>query len=105
MNKIVILCENYLSIPRTLYLVTQNYHDSQVTVVISRLHDLFKFFQVINEKVFHNTINLVYLAPYDLQRATAKGIIKKAFHVLPDIIGERRYLRKIFIRLRKIRNA
>ena len=46
--------------------------------------------------MFHNTINLVYLAPCDLQRATAKGIIKKAFHVLPDIIRERRHLKGIF---------
>ncbi len=95
MSKIVVFCENYLAIERTLYLATHNCHDSPVTVVISHNHDLFKFFQVINERVLHNSINLVYLEPYRSRRATAKGI-KKVPHVVPDIIKERRYLKEIY---------
>lgn len=95
MSEIVLFCENYLAIPRTLYLATQNYRDCPVTVVISRNHDLFKFFQVINERVLHNTINLIYIEPYHKRSTTSKGI-KKVLWVLPSIIKERRYLKEIF---------
>jgi hypothetical protein len=95
MNRIVIFCENYGEIKRTLYLVTHNCRDCPISIVIPGNHDLFKFFQVINERVFNNTINLIYLERYLPRRAEAKGI-NKIFHVLPDIIRERRYLGGIF---------
>ena len=69
--KIVIFCTNYGGIERTLYMAT---HNSSITLVIPLNHDLFKFFQVINERVFHNTINLIYLKPYRPGRRTAKGV-------------------------------
>ena len=92
MSETIIVCESYGTIERTLYLAA---HNCPVTIVIPRNHDLFRFFQAINERVFHNTVNLVYLAPVHPQRATARGI-KKVFHVLVGIIKERRYLKEIF---------
>lgn len=95
--KRVIFSENYTSIDTTLYLATRNGHDYPITIVIPGNHALFKFFQVINERVFHDTLNLIYFEPYRARRATAKGV-KKVFHVLPDIIKERRHLKEIYSR-------
>ena len=95
--KRVIFSENYTSIDTTLYLATRNSHTDPVTIVIPGNYALFKFFQVINERVFHDTLNLIYFEPYRARRATAKGV-KKVFHVLPDIIKERRHLKEIYSR-------
>ena len=95
MREVVIFCESYPLIKNCLYVATHNCHDNSITLVIPGNHDLLNFFQVINEKVFHNAINLIYLELYHARRVTAKGI-KKVFHVLPDIIKERRYLKGIF---------
>jgi len=70
----------------------QNYRDCPVTIVIPGFHDLFQLFQVFNERVFHNTINIVYFETY--QGGRVKGSkIKRVLHVFPDIIKERRYLK------------
>ena len=76
-------------------MVTHNYHDCPITLVIPGFHDLFKFYQAINERVFHNTINIVYFETY--QGGRVKGSkIKRVLHVFPDIIKERRYLKEIW---------
>lgn len=94
-SKVVIFCESYPQIKNALYVATHNCHDNSITLVIPGNHDLLKFFQVINERVFRNAINIIYFQPYQARRVTAKGI-KKVFHVLPDIIKERRYLKGIY---------
>ncbi len=91
----VIFCESYGAIVRTLCLATRNRCDCAITVVLLGNHDLFKFFQVINERVFHSAINLIYFEPYPARRAEAKGINKMP-HIIPDIIKERRYLKESF---------
>lgn len=96
MSKLVIFGESYGYIKHVLYLITQNQHDRPVTVVIPGFLDLFQFFQVINERVFHNAINLIYIEAYQPRRAKVRGIIKKIPHVIPDIIKERRYLKEAF---------
>ena len=68
-----------------------NYRDCPVAIVISGHPDLHKFFQIINERVFHGSINLIYFESYHARRISAKGI-NKFFQVLPDILRERRYL-------------
>jgi len=95
MSKIVIFCENYTEIESTLYVAKHHCHDSLITIVIPGFHDLLKFFQVINEKVFHSAINIIYLESYQPGRAQARGI-NKIPHVIPDIIRERRYLKEIW---------
>ena len=95
MSEVVIFCENYTEIESTLYVAKHHCYDSLITIVIPGSHDLLKFFQVINEKVFHNEVILIYLEPYQARRAKARGI-NKIPHVIPDIIKERRYLGGIF---------
>jgi len=93
MSKVVIFGESYGQIEYVLHLVTQNWHDYPITLVIPGFHDLFKFFKAINEKVFHDEINLIYLEPYQPGRAKARGM-NKIPHVFPDIIRERQYLKE-----------
>ena len=95
MSKTVIFAGSYPQIKNALYLATHSCSDGPITIVIPVHHDLFKFFQAVNERVFHNSINLIYFEPYRARRGTAKGL-KKVFYVLPDIIGGRRYLKEIF---------
>ncbi len=95
MKEIVIFGESYPMIKSALYVATHNCHDCSITIVIPAKHNLLKFFKVINERLFHNAINLIYFEPYHPRRVTAKGL-KKVFYVLPDIIRERRYLKGIY---------
>ena len=94
-NKIVIICADYGNIPSALYLAKTHYRDSQISLVVPGHHDLYKFFQVINERVFNNAINLIYFEVYRGRRVDVKGI-NKLFYVIPDIIGERRHLKESF---------
>lgn len=95
MSQIVIFSGSYPQIKNALYIASRNCHDCPITIVVPGNHDLFKFFQVINERVFHNIIELIYLTRYCARWVKAKGI-NKLFHVFPDIIKERRYLKGIF---------
>ena len=97
MKSVLVFSENYTSIDTTLYLAKRYSHEHTVSIVIPGNHALFKFLQVINEKAFENTLKLIYIEPYQARRATAKGV-RKFFHVLPDIIKERRQLKEIFNR-------
>lgn len=94
MSKLVIFCDNYTQIFHTLYVVTHNRYD-QITIVITQYGSLFKFFRVINERVFHNEINLVYIEPYQPRMAKARGI-NKIWYVLVNIMKQRHYLKGIF---------
>jgi hypothetical protein len=97
MPQAVIFCESYGQITYTLQLINKNYSERSVTVVIPGFQDLFKFFQIINEKVFKQAITVIYVEPYVPVRAKVRGIAK-LFHLLPDIIKERRGLKDIFTR-------
>jgi hypothetical protein len=85
-------CADYGNIPSALYLANQHYSDGAVTLVVIGNHDLFQFFQAINERVFHSAVNLIYLEPFRACRAAVAGV-KKAFYIIPDIVRERRYLK------------
>lgn len=95
MRQAVIFCASYGEIKRTLYLATRYPQDRPVTVVIPGMHDLFRFFQEVNEKALHHAIKLIYFEPYSPGRVKARGI-NKIFHIIPDIIRERRYLKEIY---------
>jgi len=91
MKEIVIFCQSYPQIKIALYLVTQNYEDHSITVVIPGNHDLFKFFELVNEKIFQNKVNIVYFARYP-RNITRAHKLKSLFYLIPHIIQERRYL-------------
>ena len=101
-GEVVIFCESYPQIENALYVATHHCHNHPITLVITGNSDLFKFFQVINERVFRSTTrrvystNVVYFENYQGQIAKAGSKIQKAFHLLPDIVKERRHLKGIF---------
>ncbi|MFC1931524.1 hypothetical protein ACFLXJ_04930 [Chloroflexota bacterium] len=96
MKRLVIFCGGYTVIETALYLITQNLRDRPITVVIVSTHpDLFKFFQIINEKVFDNKVEIIHFRGYQPKRAGANKI-KKLLYLLPDIIKEKRHLKKLF---------
>lgn len=94
-NRRVILCESYASIAYVLYKYENEKVDAPVTVFITTLEDLYRLFQVLNEKVFDNSLELIFYPKYKQRWAEAKGI-KKLLYILPDALGERRYLRQFY---------
>jgi len=94
-SRIVILCESYPSIAYVLYRLTNESRDIPATIFIPSLKDLYNLFQVINEKVFNNNLELVCYPQYVPKRAEVKGI-KKLLYILPDILGERRHLKQFY---------
>lgn len=95
MNEVVIFCESYTQIKNALYLVRQNRDNHPVTVVITGMRDLHKLFDLVNEKIFQKTLNVVYFDIYRGRLATRGSRLVKAMYLLPDIIRERRYLKAI----------
>ncbi len=97
MEKIVICANSYLQYKSTLYIIEQNYPKRPITILIPGNPDLFKFFTVINEKKFHNALNLVYFEPFhpNPKRVEATGL-NKVYYVIVDIIRERRYLKDTY---------
>ena len=96
MKQVVIFCESYPQVKYTLCIARHNYRDCSITVVIPHKYDLFKFFKLANEKLFHNTINVVYFELYRRRIATKASRIKKILYILPDIVNERRRLKEIY---------
>lgn len=96
-KRIVILCESYASIAYVLYRLTDENRDVPATIFIPTLKDLYSLFQVINEKVFNNNLELVYYPPYKQRWAETKGI-KRLLYIPPDILGERRHLQQFYNR-------
>lgn len=95
MREVVIFCNAYTQIEIALYVATHNWHDCLITIVMLGHPNLFKFFKVINERLFHNTIDIIYFEGYQPRRAKAKGV-KKALYLLPDIRKEKQYLKGFF---------
>ncbi|MBA7697385.1 hypothetical protein ES703_106050 [subsurface metagenome] len=96
-SRIVILCESYASIAYVLYRLTVENRDVPATIFIPTLKDLYHLFQVINEKVFNNSLELIYYPPYKQRWAEKKGI-KSLLYIIPDILGERRHLKQFYNR-------
>jgi len=97
MEKLVIFCESYPQIKNALYVATHNGDNHSIVLVIPGHHDLLKFFNAVNERVFHNKIDIIYFERYQRRMAKA-GKIAKALYLLPNIIGERRHLKLIYAR-------
>lgn len=94
MKEIAIFTGSYPQIKNTLYVVTQNYPKHPITIVVGT-GDYFKLLNLLNERLFNNTINLIKFELFQPKRAHAKGL-KKIFYILPDIIRERRYWKEIY---------
>ena len=96
MKQVVVFCESYPHIKYALYLIVRDYRHCSITVVIPSKHSLFKFFSLVNERLFHNKLDLVYFEVYQRRTTTRISKMKKAIYILPDIIYERKRLREIY---------
>ena len=96
-SRIVILCESYASIAYPLYRLANEGKDVPVTIFFPSLKDLYLLFQVINKRVFNNNLELICYPQFTQKWAGTKGI-KRLFHILPDILGERRHLKQFYNR-------
>ena len=94
-RKIVLLCESYASVKYVIYRLAQQNINAHPVIFIPTLKELFHLFQVINKKVFHNNLELIYYPPYKQRWAETKGL-KRLLYLIPDILGERRHLNKFY---------
>jgi hypothetical protein len=97
-NEVVIFCESYPQIVNTFYLITQYYPEHHVTVVITGNDNLLKLIQLINEKVFNNTLNIIFFKPYPAKMGQFCSRFIKALYLFPDIVREGLYIQAIFKR-------
>jgi hypothetical protein len=97
MNKTIIFCESYGQVPRILQIISHHAGQRPVTLVIPGFKDLYEFFKSINDRVFHDRLETIFVEPFKPSRAKVAGI-RKAFYVLPDILRERRFLKDIYAR-------
>lgn len=96
MKELVIFCESYDEIENALYLVTHNYQDHSITIAIPGNHDLFKFFEEVNNRVLGNKINIIYFAIY-YEAKPGDNMVTSWIRRL-NVIGEKLYLRRIYKR-------
>ncbi len=96
MVEVVIFCGSYPQIKNALYIATRMHPDAPTSIVVPANRDLFKFFETINERVFHNKLNVVYLRAYRTRRAKATKLMKRIRYLPLDIMGEKRHLKLIY---------
>ena len=94
-NSTVILCESYPSIAYVLYHLNDKNRTAPLSIFIPALKDLYLFFQDINEKVYNYSLEIIYYPQYKKRWTESRGI-KKLWYVIPDIIGERRHLKRFY---------
>ena len=96
MRKIAIFCESYGTISTTLHLATQYVQENTpVTIIIPFFPDLFQFITEINERVFNDSLNVIYLQPKPERRQTS-GILKKIVRLSIGLLDERAHLKRLF---------
>lgn len=94
-KEVVIFCQSYPQIKNTLYLLTNNFKNRPITLVIPGNHDLFKFFSLINEKLFDRTIKVIYIERYQ-RWARDAGKIIRILKAIPGAIGGRRFVTEMY---------
>lgn len=95
MNKIVIFCQSYTQIKNALYLIMHNIDSRSVTLVIPGNHDLFKFFNLVNERILQDKVNIVYFERY-LIPTSGDNRIKAILCLVPRIIKARQRLKLFY---------
>jgi len=91
----LLIVESYGQIPHALRLLSENSDTGRLILVFLGFTDLFRLFQLLNERLFQNRLRLMYLEAHTPRWATAKGP-GRLLWVLPDIIRERRSVKATF---------
>lgn len=95
-SRIIVLCESY-PIDYLLYKLENEKIDVPVTVFVTALSNLYQLLKLLNEKVYNNSLDLIYYPAYAAKWREARGI-KKWLYLLPDILRERRHLKRFYHR-------
>jgi hypothetical protein len=93
-SKIIVLGESY-PIDYLLYKLENEKPEVPLTVFITALEGMYRLFQAINEKVYNNSLELIYYPTYVARNKRAKGI-KKWLFTPGDILRERRHLKRFY---------
>lgn len=95
MKNIVVFCQAYAQIKNTIYLLDTNWEKNSLTLVIIKVQDLFKFFKIMNEKVYSNKIKMIFIKDsrnlINLNK-TKNNIV----NYLDKFYKEKLYLKKIY---------
>jgi hypothetical protein len=96
LKSVYIFCSSYGEIKRTLYLAERYSLERPVTIVIPGMRDLCLFFKEIqNRNALPPSVSLICFERYVPRKLKARGLFKLC-HVIPDILNERRLLKKIY---------
>jgi hypothetical protein len=96
LNHVYIFCASYGEIKRTLYLAEKYSREHPIKIIIPGVHDLYLFFQeILKKNILPPSVSVIYFEHFAPAKVKAK-VILKPWHVIPDIINERRYLKAIF---------
>ena len=96
MKEVLMFCESYDEIKICLYIT--KCHSKQkhsITIAVPGNHDLYRYLGEVNEKLFHNSINLLYFDLFNSEKSKG-GMIKKAFHHIKQMIREKRHYALIY---------
>ncbi len=103
---IVIICTAYPQIKNALYVALDNYQQQPTSLLVHGYTDLFKFFTVINEKVFLNAVNIMFIDSYHGKKTKSGSKVARAFGVLRNFFEEKRFLKESYKKhLAKFRDA
>ena len=94
-SRVVILCESYSSIAYVLYRLEKEDSNTPVSIFFTVLEDLYKLFQVINQRVYDNELDLIFYPNY-AQRWVNKRGIARWLYFLSDVVRERRHIRGFY---------
>ena len=97
-RKIIIFAQSYGEIENCLYLSKKNLqYNNSVTIVIPGFYDLFKLIRKINEKVFHNTIEIIYFDLFKSEPTKVKNnTLSRGSQAIVSTIKKRRYNRNLY---------
>jgi len=94
-ESLVIFPENYPAVKTALSMIERYPHEGGVTLVITGFHDLYRFYQEINEKVYGGKLEIIFFERYR-GRAEQGNLAGKGWRYVNDLFRERRYLDRIF---------
>lgn len=88
-------------------MLKNNWDRYSITLIILSIHNLYKFFKVINKKLYNNSINIIYIERFKNQNLkTKENKVKSIIYILTNIIREKQYLKAIHNRnFSKLRGA
>jgi hypothetical protein len=97
-KEIVIICTAYPQIKNALYVALNHYQKQPTSLLVHGYTDLLKFFNTINEKVFRNAVNIMFIDSYHGKETKPGAKVDRAFGILRNFFEEKRFLKESYDR-------